>query len=105
MLNYDDRFEDNCVNENIHVKYITFFLKDIKEKIKDLEKNDESFYIDKILAKGSEFAYYFPGINVIESLVNALGYEANQIKYRIVGTDEYEYEWKIKKPKENKFDF
>ena len=38
MLNYDDRFEDNCVNENIHVKYITFFLKDIKEKIKDLEK-------------------------------------------------------------------
>lgn len=94
---YEEYFEHRYVDEIVQVKFISFFLNEIKRKISILEKEEEDSCVVKITAKGQEFAYYWPGINAIESLVKALGYEARQSRYRIEGDNEYAYEWKIKK--------
>lgn len=94
---YELHFEYRYVDERIQVKFVSFFLNEIKRKISILEKEEEDSCVAKITAKGQEFAYYWPGISVVESLVKALGYDATQSRYKVEGNDEYSYEWKIKK--------
>lgn len=99
---YELNFEYRYVDERIQVKFVSFFLNEIKRKISILEKEEEDSCVAKITAKGQEFAYYWPGISVVESLVKALGYDATQSRYKVEGNDEYSYEWKIKKQAKKK---